>query len=130
MKPEVERLYPGEWDEGRALGILRENLERAWVVERGGETVACYYWSVEAPATAVLLSIQVAPAHRSKGLGTWLMACFEREAQACGMAEAGLAVFEGNPAMGLYCRLGYEVSGMDGPSAYEMRKALAPSPTA
>ena len=40
------------------------------------------------------------------------------------MKQAGLAVFKDNPAIRLYERLGYEVTGRDGPNALEMQKPV------
>jgi GNAT superfamily N-acetyltransferase len=124
MRPAVERWYPGEWDEQNALGVLQDNLERARVVERNGEVVGCYYFWTEEPAIAVLHSVQVVPDHRGAGVGSWLISCFETEARRLGMKHAGLAVYKDNPALRLYERLGYRVSGTDGPGAWEMLKDL------
>jgi ribosomal protein S18 acetylase RimI-like enzyme len=124
MKPEVERLYPGSWDEENALKIVTDNLDKACVLDNEGKAVGCYYWWVEEPSMAVLHSIQIVVEHRNKGVGCWVMACFETQAREHGLRNAGLAVFEGNPAIRLYERIGYAVSGRDGPSALEMRKSL------
>lgn len=124
MKLSIDRYYPGSWDDDETRLIVVENLERARVVEISGDIVACYYWWIEGSNIAFLHSIQVAEAHRNKGLGNWLMTCFETEARALGLKKAGLTVFNDNPAIGLYKRLGYTVTGEDGPSAIEMEKSL------
>jgi GNAT superfamily N-acetyltransferase len=123
MKAEVEKHY--RWDEENARKIVVENLDRARVLMFKRQMVGGYYWWIEKPDIAVLHSIQVAAAHRNKGLGKWLMACFENEAFAAGLKRAGLAVFTGNSARAFYERLGYKVTGNDGPNAVEMEKRLA-----
>ncbi len=124
MKPHVERHYPGLWNEENATTIVRDNLERAKVVVLEGRVVAACYWWSEEPLTAVLHSVQVCPEHQGKGIGTWLVKDFEAEARAFGLERAGLAVFKDNPAQRLYERLGYVVSGTDGPHALEMTKRI------
>jgi GNAT superfamily N-acetyltransferase len=124
MKTEVDRLYPGTWNDEHARSIIVENLPRARIVEWEGSRTGAYYWRAEEPSTAVLHSLQIAPAHRRKGLGRWLMGFFEAEAKAQGLTRAGLAVFDTNPALEFYRRLGYSACGRDGPSALAMEKAL------
>ena len=123
MKAEVEKHY--QWDEENAREIVAENLDRARVLLFNRQMVGGYYWWIEKPDMAVLHSIQVAAAHRNKGLGRWMMACFEADAFSAGLKRVGLAVFTGNPARELYERLGYKVTGNDGPNAVEMEKRLA-----
>ncbi len=122
MKPQVQRFYPGEWDEERIGRLVRENLSRAKVLVKGAKTVGCYYWEPEENAIAVLLAVMLLPEHRGKRLGTWLMACFEAEARAMGATRAGLAVFRESRAAELYRKLGYRVTGEDGPAALTMEK--------
>ncbi|MFA4985160.1 MAG: GNAT family N-acetyltransferase [Candidatus Brocadiia bacterium] len=124
MKPAVDRNYPGQWDDDVANTIIAENLERAQVVEVNGQIVAFYYWWIEEPDIAVLHSIQVAASLQRKGLGTWLIGHFEAEARNMGARKVGLAVFDDNRAISLYRRLGYKVTGTDGPHAVEMEKNL------
>jgi len=125
MKAEVEKLYPGGWDEKNARTIVADNLQRACVLLFQGHVVGAFYWWIEEPSTAVMHSIQVVPGHRSKGLGRWLMSCFEAAAKADGLKRVGLTVFRGNRAIELYKRLGYKVTGTDGPNAIEMQKIIA-----
>jgi len=124
MKAHVERHYPGGWDDKNARSLIEDNLQRAKVLVFEGRLVGFYYWSDDEPNIAGLHSIQVGKEHRGRGLGTWLMACFEMEAKAKDKRFVELAVFEDNPAQRLYERLGYQVSGQDGPHALEMRKVL------
>ncbi|MHC5039468.1 MAG: GNAT family N-acetyltransferase [Planctomycetota bacterium] len=124
MKAEAEKRYPGRWDEEETRDALMGNLEDARVLIWESRVVGAYTWWIEPPATAVLHSVQVAPGHRNLGLGTQLIRDFEKEARSRGMKTAGLTVFKTNRAIGLYRRLGYEVTGEDGPHAVEMRKNL------
>jgi len=126
MKSQVEQYYPGEWDEKRIEVLIRDNLSRARVLLANGTTVGLYYWEQDEDAVAVLLAVIVLPEHRGLGLGTWLVACFESEAAASGASRAGLAVFRESRAARLYEKLGYRVTGQDGPAALTMEKDLAP----
>jgi GNAT superfamily N-acetyltransferase len=123
MKEEVENHY--RWDEENARQIVADNLERARLLMFQDQVVGVYYWWIEGADLAVLHSIQVASGHRNKGLGKWMMECFESEVVAHGLNRAGLAVYSGNPAMAFYRRLGYRITGNDGPNAVEMEKVLA-----
>jgi len=125
MKDKVEKHCPGSWDEDDACRMVADNIRRARVLTFQEQVVGTYYWWPEAPRTAVLHSVQIAPSHRNQGLGTWLIRCFEDDAKSAGLRIAGLAVFKGSPALRLYRRLGYEVTGTDGPNAVEMQKDLA-----
>lgn len=61
---------------------------------------------------AELLTIAVDPAQRRKGLGTQLLAAYERAARAKGAERAFLEVdAENTPALGLYLSNGYDESG-------------------
>jgi|GEM_PF-1177169 len=124
MKAHVERHYPGMWDESNARTIIEENIERVRIVEFAGCIVASYYWWVDPPDMGILHSMQVVVEHRSRGIGTWLLACFESEVRARGFRKVGLAVFTDNPAKRLYERHGYIVTGTDGPNALQMEKTL------
>ena len=68
------------------------------------------------------LSIAVRPAHRGKGVGTQLMSRLLKEAGSRYEAIS-LSVSEENPAMRLYCRLGFEIDGKEGTSV-TMKKEL------
>jgi GNAT superfamily N-acetyltransferase len=122
MKEEVEKYF--QWDEENARQIIVDNLDRARVLVFQNRMVGLYYWWSEPPNLAILGSIQVASGHRNKGLGKRLMGDFEDQAWAAGLRRAGLAVFTGNPARAFYERLGYRVTGNDGPHAWEMEKDL------
>ena len=59
-----------------------------------------------------ILTIDVAPAHRRKGIGRMLMSAIESIFRAKGVTASFLEVREDNsPAIGLYSRLGYRIIG-------------------
>jgi ribosomal protein S18 acetylase RimI-like enzyme len=124
MRPLYERASPGSWNEDEAAALLLANLDRALVVEHDGSLVACAYGWIEDEATEVLHSLQVVSGHRDRGIGAWLVRRVEERAREEGREAVGLAVHEGNPAIRLYERLGYEVAGEDGPSTLAMVKRL------
>ncbi|MDD2717678.1 MAG: GNAT family N-acetyltransferase [Candidatus Wallbacteria bacterium] len=123
FKPELDRNYPGQWSQEKSRELIAENLNSARIVEFAGQSVGCYYWWKDGE-TAVLSSIQIRENHRFKGIGTWLMNCFEAEVKEQKMAGTGLAVYLDNSAIAFYEKLGYKITGNDGPYAILMEKDI------
>lgn len=55
--------------------------------------------------------VQIAPGHRQRGAGTYLLETSHRFAKARGLRETQLRVFVDNPAARLYLRMGYRLAG-------------------
>jgi ribosomal protein S18 acetylase RimI-like enzyme len=104
--------------------VIAEHISRAWVIP---DVIphSFYYWEPD-DGCAVLLSIQVAPAHRGRGHGSELLAHFEAQASAAGSSELGLAVHTANPAYAWYLRHGYTFVDVDGPDCHVLLKTAGP----
>jgi ribosomal protein S18 acetylase RimI-like enzyme len=63
------------------------------------------------PAYAFLHTVQIAPRHRMRGLGTLLMHHFAWQSWQRGQPELRLVVYADNPAWQWYQRLGYRAQG-------------------
>lgn len=108
----------------RNLALWIENLPRTSVLEldeeAGPATAGFVMWMPDAAGdeaavpAATLITIQVLPAHRRRGLATRLLEVFAAQAGAAGAQVLRLGVHEGNPARGLYPRAGYGPTGRDG----------------
>jgi ribosomal protein S18 acetylase RimI-like enzyme len=57
--------------------------------------------------------LQVVPAYRSRGIGTWAVAQAKSEAASRGLEELRLRVYTDNPARHLYARLGFKADSID-----------------
>jgi ribosomal protein S18 acetylase RimI-like enzyme len=114
---EPEALDGWERAADRNLRLWTSCLPRTVVLEElGGDGPAplgYVMWSSDG-GSATLVSIQVDPSHRRRGLGRRLLAEFERRATADGDVLALLGVHERNPARALYERAGYEPTGREG----------------
>lgn len=69
--------------------------------------------------------LQLLPSHRNQGIGSWAVAHAMSEAAARGIGVLRLRVFEENPALRLYTRLGFKVDAIDDGKVH-MSHALAP----
>ncbi len=114
---EPEALERWERAADHNLELWTGCLPRTLVLEEVGEVgpvpIAYVMWRSEGRA-ATLVSIQVDPSQRRRGLGRMLLAEFEQRAAADGDAVAQLGVHERNPARALYEQAGYELTGRDG----------------
>lgn len=81
-----------------------------WVLTWGERLAGFMLW-LPLETYAFLPTIQVAPRHRMRGVGTQLMQHFECEAWHKGYREVRLAVHADNPARRWYHQLGYELQG-------------------
>ena len=67
--------------------------------------------------------LQLLPEHRSQGIGSWAVAQALSGATTHGIGVLRLRVFEENPAMRLYARLGFRIDAIDGVGKVHMSYA-------
>ncbi len=88
-----------------------------WIAERDGQMTgfAVIDWAVEAGQTvAYIQTLEVAPAHRNRGIATELLRHIESSARDAGAQVSWLHVAEGNaPAILLYEAQGYLLQGRE-----------------
>lgn len=130
----VEALYLGmkmsllpDTKEGAARLHLRSvyRQHETFIVERHGHAIGLLQVE-DSPGQAMLSQIHLVPEHRGRGIGTGLIRELLDQARGEGKAVT-LNVIEGNPALALYERLGFEVVGRDGPRV-QMRWQPNPGP--
>jgi len=132
---EPAQLAPWTAAIDRNLALWIAHLDRTTVLEADDETgpttAGFVMWMPDAhgdgPAvpSATLITLQVLPAHRRRGLGTRLLETFATHAGTAGARVLRLGVHEANPARGLYPRAGYALVGRDGD--YLLYERAAPS---
>jgi GNAT superfamily N-acetyltransferase len=124
MRAEVERLFPGRWEDHELRRTIESHLATARVAECEAELLGFCYWEVDPDGDAWLLSVQVEERARRRGLGARLVDCFEAEARRTGGRRAVLTAFREGPALAWYRRLGYREIAEDDPSAAVLAKKL------
>ena len=71
--------------------------------------------------------LQLLPAHRGKGIGTWAVARTINEAAARGFGIVRLRVFRESPALRLYRRLGFATDSVESDGKVHMSYAVSGS---
>ena len=135
----AEELAATDWSDQRKAAFLEEQFRAQhahyqqyypnadWLVTmRDGEDIGRLYierW----PSQHRIIDITLLPAHRGRGYGEALLRDLMDEATACGKAVS-IHVEKFNPAMRLYCRLGFKAEEDKG--VYDlMRWTEAAGPT-
>lgn len=105
---EFEPKQSGSWltATDRNLQLWIRQLDRATVIEVEGQVAGYSIWMGE-DDEAVLITIQVLPAWRRRGLGRELVDRFVSDADAAGYGRKALGVLKGNPAEALYLSAGF-----------------------
>lgn len=111
MEPAAEAGWTGALDKNLELWIAC--LERTVVAEDGGRMAGFAMW-MPADDGALLVTIQVLPAFRRRGIGGVLLRRYLADARAAGHATASLGVHTANPARALYTSAGFRHTGDDG----------------
>ena len=101
-----------------------ENVKRARFVDCGDSAVAYYYWTLSDSETGNLASLCVDRPYRRRGLGRWLVRCFEMDLLRHGLSTATLQVRSHNPARFLYYDLGYSTTSGETGKQLEMQKSI------
>jgi ribosomal protein S18 acetylase RimI-like enzyme len=106
----------------RNLRVWIENLDRTVVAEDDGQLIGYQMWTPQ-DATATLITINVVPARRRRGLGRQLLDRYVHDARASGHDILRLGVHENNPARTLYEKAGFHQTGTTGSYLlYELRQ--------
>ncbi len=105
MRPHVERVYP--WEPELFRGMFDPSVTEV-IVADGAD--AGMLTLTEEPAAIRLRTIIVFPAFQGRGIGRVVIERLLRRAEGAGVAVR-LQVLQGNPARGLYERLGFRVAG-------------------
>jgi GNAT superfamily N-acetyltransferase len=121
VEPGQEAAWTAALDRNRAL--WRANLARTTVLEVGGEPAGFVVWTPEDGA-ALVVTVQVLPPFRRRGLGRRLLEECARQAAAAGHAEVRLGVHRDNPARALYEQAGFAPAGEDGAHLLYRRTAV------
>jgi ribosomal protein S18 acetylase RimI-like enzyme len=95
----------------RNLELWVANLDRTTVLLVGDEPAGYVMWTASG-SEATLISVQVLPAFRRRGLGRELLELFAT--QAAEHSTLLLGVHRDNPARSIYPAAGYEHTGDDG----------------
>ncbi|PWW21084.1 ribosomal protein S18 acetylase RimI-like enzyme [Geodermatophilus normandii] len=123
VEPGQESAWTAALERNRAL--WRANLARTTVLEADGEPAGFVMWTPDGGA-ALVVTVQVLPASRRRGLGRRLLEECARRAAAAGYAEVRLGVHRDNPARALYEAAGFVPAGEDG--AYLLyRRTVVPA---
>jgi ribosomal protein S18 acetylase RimI-like enzyme len=107
MRPSVEPIYG--WDEDWQSSYLQEhfNPDERQIIRYGGADVG-YISVAEQESRLLLQTIGILPEYQGRGIGTTLIRRLQRRARLRGV-PLRLQVLKGNPARGLYERLGFKV---------------------
>ncbi len=113
-QPDLERILAG-W--GRAGDVALVMVD-----ENGSRSGGCWYrfWNEREHSYGFVaedvpeLGVAILPEHRSRGLGSRLLAALLAEADRQGIARLSLSVARGNPARRLYARMGFKKHRRDG----------------
>lgn len=100
----------------------RWHVEQVRIVVRGGADIG---WLQSVPADGALFIVQffIEGTLRGQGIGTAVLTRIIEEASASGQ-DVALDVVKQNRAVQLYRRLGFQITGEDGPK-YVMRRSRA-----
>jgi len=122
------RVYLEGWQRPGDFAVIAEedgaSVGAAWY--RTFTTESHGYGFIESSIPE--LSVAVRASHRGRGLGTELLSVLIEHARAEDVAALSLSVEEGNPAVWLYHRLGFETVDKPG-NAFTMRLDVSQTPS-
>lgn len=99
------------WDPGRFLASWAQ-FDNS-VITANGDCAGLLRLLVVGAALEIR-DLQVVPAYRGLGIGTWAVARVESLAGSHGLGELRLRVYTDNPARHLYARLGFKADSIGG----------------
>jgi len=112
VEPDQEAAWTAAIDRNLALWIAE--LDRTTVLQCDGRPAGFATWT-RSGDTATLVTVQVLPEFRRRGLGRLLVRWFIDQARSAGCAAVELGVHRDNPARDLYEGVGFTRVGEDGP---------------
>jgi ribosomal protein S18 acetylase RimI-like enzyme len=98
----------------RNLELWVDNLATTTVLELDGAPAGFVMWRAEPSGAALVITIQVLPAFRRRGLGRQLLDLVAEQARTQGLGPVTLGVHRDNPAVRLYEAAGFLPTGTDG----------------
>ena len=98
----------------RNLRLWVDNLATTTVLELDDEAAGFVMWRAEPTGAALVITLQVLPAFRRRGLGRRLLDVVTEQARARGLGPVTLGVHRDNPAVRLYEGAGFLRTGTDG----------------
>jgi ribosomal protein S18 acetylase RimI-like enzyme len=112
----VEPAGEAGWTEAtdRNLQLWVDNLATTTVLAMDGEAAGYVMWRAESSGAALVITLQVLPAFRRRGLGRRLLDVVAEQARAQGLGPVTLGVHRENPAVALYEAAGFLPTGTDG----------------
>jgi len=99
------------WTRSQCAGILSMPGVRLVIARNSGNATAGFSLSRTVADEAELLLIAVEPTHRRRGIGQMLLDHFLDAAAKAGAANVHLEVRDGNPAIAMYRRSGFNPAG-------------------
>ena len=99
------------WTRSQCAGILSMPGVRLTIARNSGEAATGFSLSRTVADEADLLLIAVEPGHRRQGIGQLLLDHFLDIARNAGAAHIHLEVRDGNPAIAMYRRAGFNPAG-------------------
>jgi ribosomal-protein-alanine N-acetyltransferase len=99
------------WTRSQCAGILSMPGVRLTVARNSGDAATGFSLSRTVADEAELLLIAVEPEHRRRGIGQMLLDHFLDGARNAGAARVHLEVRDGNPAIAMYRRAGFNPAG-------------------
>ncbi len=116
MRPTIERLFG--WDQARQDTTFERQwrLDEVLILVEEGRDIG-WMQAAEADGAVFLKQLYVDTAHQSLGIGTQILSGLIDRAHARNLPVT-LGVVKGNPALKLYERLGFRLTGEDTHKVY------------
>ena len=104
--------YGEAWTRSQCAGILpMAGVSMVLAHDNGNEQPVGFSLSRSVADEAELLLLAVAPKHQHRGIGRRLLEQFVEQARAAGARRVHLEVRDGNPAVQMYRRAGFQPAG-------------------
>lgn len=111
MEKAFDPQFGEAWTRSQCAGILPMTGVRLTVASEPGHGRIGFSLSRTIAGEAELLLIAIHPDHRRRGIGRLLLDDFLQTARSAGASRLHLEVRDGNPAIAMYRRAGFEPAG-------------------